>query len=165
MDYKQYIEMFTNFFKLGEIQTNLADKDGVSPLLIAARDNSLDFCKILVANNANQNAMNKKGETALSILIDSKNVENVETILKLGADPNQQDHNGRISLHIAVNNAETSADASFDMEALLIRQGANVNAIDKRGRTPLHYAFVKIGKPFNQEEIDPIETVTSLLGV
>lgn len=37
--------------------------------------------------------------------------------------------------------------------------------IDKNGRTPLHYAFVKIGNPFENYEIDPVETVSSLLGL
>jgi ankyrin repeat protein len=32
-----------------------------------------------------------------------------------------------------------------------------------RGRTPLHYAFVKIGDPFNATAIDPIETVSNII--
>jgi ankyrin repeat protein len=47
----------------------------------------------------------------------------------------------------------------------LLDHGADVNFKDNRGRTPLFYAFVKIGKPFDNEEIDPIETVTSLCGI
>jgi len=38
-----------------------------------------------------------------------------------------------------------------------------VNIQDKRGRTPLHYAFVKIGKGNTDcAQMDPIETVASL---
>ena len=33
------------------------------------------------------------------------------------------------------------------------------------GRTPLHYAFVKFEKRFENSEIDPVETVTSLCSV
>lgn len=84
--------------------------------------------------------------------------------MKAGADPNFVDHMKRTPLHHAVNVASTSADASFEMEDLLLRSGANINAIDERGRTPLHYAFVKIGKPFDVSHIDPVETVTSLCG-
>ena len=51
------------------------------------------------------------------------------------------------------------------MERILIKYGANINDIDNRGRTPLHYAFIKIGKPFEQSKIDPVETVTSLCGI
>lgn len=39
-----------------------------------------------------------------------------------------------------------------------------MNEIDIWGRTPLHYAFIKIGKPMDYSEIDPIETVSSYCG-
>ena len=48
------------------------------------------------------------------------------------------------------------------MEATLLRFGANINALDERGRTPLHYAFISIGNPFDYSPIDPVEVVTSL---
>jgi ankyrin repeat protein len=51
------------------------------------------------------------------------------------------------------------------MEELLITKGAKANAPDKRGRTPIFYAFVKIGKPFECSEIDPFETVSSLCAI
>jgi len=56
-----------------------------------------------------------------------------------------KDNMQRMSLHHAVNVAETSADASFDLEQLLLDHGSEVNMRDVRGRTPLHYAFTKIG--------------------
>jgi len=86
-------------------------------------------------------------------------------MLKCGADPNMVDNMQRMAMHHAVNVAETSADASFDLEQLLLNYGAKVNMRDSRGRTPLHYAFTKIGKPFESSQIDPIETVTSLCGL
>jgi ankyrin repeat protein len=46
----------------------------------------------------------------------------------------------------------------------LIDRGVELNLRDDRGRTPLHYAFVKIGKWNDSSQIDPIETVSSLCG-
>lgn len=44
----------------------------------------------------------------------------------------------------------------------MIRHGAHADALDKNLRTPLFYAFIKIGNPFDKNEIDPFETVSSL---
>ncbi len=65
--------------------------------------------------------------------------------MELGANPNLVDKNSRNAPHHAVNVANSNADASFELESLLLRFGGDVNALDTRNRTPLHYAFVKIG--------------------
>ena len=72
-------------------------------------------------------------------------MKNVEKLLELGSNPNLVDKDYRSPLHHAVNVANSNADASFELESLLLRYGADVNTIDKRHRTPLHYAFIKIG--------------------
>lgn len=110
------------------------------------------------------NVLNKNGETPLIVCVKKGQLDNVEALLKAGADPNFRDNKKRTALHHAVNVANTSADASFEMEELLLKFNADINARDDRLRTPLHYAFVKIGKPFDVTHIDPIETVTSLCG-
>jgi ankyrin repeat protein len=57
---------------------------------------------------------------------------------------NQLDNRGRNLLHHAVNMSSATADASFETEQFLIEKGVDLNLRDDRGRTPLHYAFVKI---------------------
>ena len=66
-------------------------------------------------------------------------------------------------MHHAINNVNSNADVSFELEALLIRYGVKITSLDVRNRIPLHYAFIKIGKRNISKHIDPIETVTSLL--
>ena len=66
-------------------------------------------------------------------------------MLKLGANPNFIDTEGRNSLHHAVNNSKHNADTSFEIEEILLNYGANINSKDNKGRTPLHYAFLNIG--------------------
>jgi ankyrin repeat protein len=50
----------------------------------------------------------------------------------------------RNALHHAVSRADKGANASFDLENLLIKHNADVNASDILGRVPLHYAFVSL---------------------
>jgi len=42
-----------------------------------------------------------------------------------------------------------------------LKYGAKINEVDDRGRTPLHYAFVKINNPLETSKIDPVEVITS----
>ena len=82
--------------------------------------------------------------------------------MNLGADPNFTDKNKRTALHHAVNCSNSSADASFEMEQALIKHGARADLVDRNNRTPLFYAFVKLGQLTDFTEIDPFETVSSL---
>lgn len=45
----------------------------------------------------------------------------------------------------------------------MLEEGVDVNKLDKHDRVPLHYAFVKIGKPFESTQCDPIETVSNII--
>ena len=80
----------------------------------------------------------------------------------LGADINQLDHKQRNLLHFAINNSSVNADATFEIEQLLIDLGVNINQRDYLNRVPLHYAFVKMKEWTDSTPIDPIETVSSL---
>ena len=143
-----------------------SEKNKTPPILMAAKLHKFEFVKILINHGkVNLSVMDKYGLTALKYWIKQKNLEAVERLLELGASPNYKDLELRTSLHHAVNMSTADANATFEMEELLINYKASMNEIDKRGRTPLHYAFVKIGKPFDYQIIDPIETVSSLMGI
>jgi len=45
----------------------------------------------------------------------------------MGANPNYQDKDKRASLHYAVNFSNSGADASFEMENLLLQYKADIN--------------------------------------
>lgn len=147
------------------INPELKNLEGDTALNIAARASKFSFVEILCKANASVNTINKNGQVPLIYWVQQKNLKNVELLLNLGADPNFNDNKSRNALHHAVNKANADTDASFEMEALLLQFGAKINNIDKNGRSPLHYAFVKIGEPFVNSMIDPVETVSSLLGV
>ena len=140
---------------------NIADYTGRTPLHVAAKQGNSQIVKILLENGAELNIVSKDGEFPLKSAVENNDLVTTRILLDSGADPNLTDNKKRTSLHIAFNASNSSADASFDMESLLLRKGANINAMDCRHRTPLHYCFVKIGRPFEMSQIDPIETVSS----
>ena len=107
------------------------------------------------------NILNKKGTSPLIIAVEKKNLTIARKLLEAGADPNFRDIKQRTSLHIAFNVSDISVNASFDMESLLLLFKADINALDCRNRVPLHYSFIKIGKPDDIQQIDPIESVSS----
>jgi ankyrin repeat protein len=117
-----------------------------------------ELCKL----GGNVNNLNLDNVIPLQLWVKQNNLPNVKTLLALGADPNFIDADARTCLHHAVNVSQSTADASFELEQMLIRGGARANVRDKNGRTPLFFAFIKINRPFEETEIDPFETVSSL---
>lgn len=88
----------------------------------------------------------------------------VKTLLQLNADPNYKDPFGRTALHHSLNGSSADANASFEIERLLLKFGAKINERDNDQRVPMHYSFVKIDQPLEFSDIDPFESVSSLCG-
>jgi hypothetical protein len=60
--------------------------------------------------------MDLKGYFALKIAVQNKDFDRIEEVIDMGGDINKVDLEGRNSLHIAVNGADVTADASFELE-------------------------------------------------
>lgn len=61
-------------------------------------------------------------------------LDEMRSLLKAGADPNQKNYDGLTALH------QCCIDGSLDMVTLLVKNGANVNVRDRDLWTPLHAA-------------------------
>ena len=140
---------------------NIANIEGDTPVSLAVGLQSIAQIDWLITAGALLNVLNKEGTSPLIKAVEKKNIAIVRKLLEAGADPNFRDIKKRTSLHIAMNVSEATADASFDMESLLLLYKADINALDCRNRTPLHYCFIKIGKSRDMQQIDPIEAVSS----
>ena len=116
---------------------NTADNDGNTPLLVACSRSNFEAVKFLLDNGADIHAKHKKGATAMYYVCGSGSDSSIHTevvyrLLESGAPPGEKDKNGQTPLHYAcrVSNHVT-------VEALT-RFGADVNAIDYRGHSPLY---------------------------
>jgi len=159
MKYEDMFDLFKNY----KVEMDRPNKFGVTPFLRMISQGYFERAWQLAKEGADVNVSDKFGNFALKYTVESEDMENTKMLLDtFKADPNKKDKKGRTCLHLAINNSCPTIDSTSELENLLLDYGADVNAIDNRGRCPLHYAFVKIGAWDDNSVIDPIEAVTTL---
>lgn len=144
------------------IRFDLADSNNRTPFLIYYENHNSALANKLLDMGANINQMDQGGLFALKYALIRRQDDEIKRLVSKGANINQIDNKGRNLLHHAVNMSSSTADATFETEQTLIDLGIAVNLRDNKGRVPLHYAFVKIKNWKQNDQIDPIETVSSL---
>ena len=111
---------------------NEADKDGLTPLMCAARAADANSVKLLLAAGANVNAKAADGDTALTMAGFSwkDNAEVASLLLEAGADVNAQGRNGDTALSMS------AIFGKSETVSLLLQHGADPNKPDTD--RPLH---------------------------
>lgn len=74
---------------------NLADKQGVTPLMLASQLGYVEGIAILVSKGAKVDASNDAGETPLILAVHRKDIPMLRILLAGGADPGRSDNSGR----------------------------------------------------------------------
>jgi ankyrin repeat protein len=99
----------------------------------ALREQALDLIGKFVAAGCPVDQRNAKGTTALlrAVVLDEEALPTVGKLLDVGADPNIVGSSGRCALHYA------SEDDNLPLIRLLASAGADVNAMNEKGQTPL----------------------------
>ena len=116
----------------------MASIDGHTPLHIAACCHHADICQLLVDHKADVTCVNKEGDTPLLIALASMHyLHDIPAVCRpliTNESVNVADLHGNCAVHIAGRNG-------FVLNVqLLVDCGADVNALNECGQTPLHTA-------------------------
>ncbi len=110
---------------------------GLTPLVLAAREDCMECAKLLVAAHAGVNQTTHYGWTALLTAVQNRHYQLAAFLMDHGADPNIANNGGWTPLYLAVDNRNIEGgdypvrDPDMDHLALiklLLAHGANVNA-------------------------------------
>ena len=117
------------------------DSNHSTPLHFALRGKNVEVARLLLEHGANINAQNKEGHTPQHLLLamGSQVIDTMWFFLERDADVDAVDNNHSTLLH------EASSYGNVKVAQLLLERGANINARNKEGHTPLHRVLVRLG--------------------
>ena len=129
--------------KVGNIEMNVENKNGDTPLMLAEKGNNVTMVDIFKKSDSVSHGLNISNRS-LSMdnfhsAVEAGNEEKVKNLLKLDdIEVNKSNANGDKPLHIAVKSGNRKI-----LKILLDYDGIDVNTADKQGDIPLHLAVKK----------------------
>lgn len=119
----------------GEIDIDVPDSNGFTPLGIASRNGRADVVKILIDRGADVAAEGPNRQTALHLAVKNGHHETVNLLVEAGATLSARNEHGQTPLHVAALAGYT------DIESLALK-GADLEARQEDGQTILHLAAI-----------------------
>ncbi|TNK94291.1 hypothetical protein OUY_02205 [Wolbachia endosymbiont of Leptopilina clavipes] len=122
---KEGYQEIVDFFLGKRMRVDDADNDKWTPLHYAAAYNHLELSKFLVGQRANIEAKNKDNKTPLDLACKRNHMKMVDFLAQAKLDQDL---------------ITAAAEGSLQTVKNLIERGADIEAKDEKGWTPLHYA-------------------------
>ena len=126
---------------------DLAGTDGQTPLHHAANSGGKEMVEMLLKHGANPNIGNNNSETALHHACARGYTKVIDVLLKGNADCKVREIRGITPLHLIMGTwlplLKTSKEREYfsgHYASIFVEKGADVNAVDDMGWTPLHWA-------------------------
>ncbi|CAC5368801.1 unnamed protein product [Mytilus coruscus] len=159
------VERVATLLKGDDVQIDLEDDRGNTPLYMAVQNNhfqvvqmliqhgacvnpnkcvplnivrNFEIAKLLIDSGSSVTAIDDLGNAPLHEATQFGNDRITELFLNNGADINQTNNNGQNALHLSCKNS--SDENRFQTVQMLIRYGIEVNTLDNLKRSPLHHA-------------------------
>ena len=129
------IVQITQKIKNDNSVVNKRNKNGFTPLILASYYNRIEIAKILLAHQADINAISNMG-TALMAATYKGDLEMVNFLLDNKANPNITDKKSTTALHLACIFNKT------EIAKTLLRHRAKTNLKDAKQKTALDYAVL-----------------------
>lgn len=170
-EYEKWIQEQEN---IKNKETKQVKENNADQLMFAIKNLDINMLSDFLDNdNSGVNELAENGFTPLQAACKSSLAEMVKVILAKGGNPKVVSNDGKTALHHAVDigtlclqspgGDETIKACPLSIPELLINAGADVNAKDVNGKTPLHYAvhnglvgvvssLIKVGAEVNVQD-------------